>query len=1058
MNADTAAPFRTPCSTYRLQFHRDFTFRDAERIVPYLDDLGVSDCYCSPYVMARARSRHGYDIIDHTRLNPELGDEVQYAAFVGALHRHGLGQILDFVPNHMSVDPRTNRWWHDVLENGPWSLYARYFDIDWTPVKAELNGKVLLPILGDQYGSVLERGELRLGFAGGTLHLDYFQQRLPINPRKAVQVYAHGLETLGEGPTDEDPDLREFLSILTQLRNLPDCRETDPDRIAERHREKEVARQRLSELAARSPRIARHVDAVVRTFNGEPGRPESFDLLDDLLEQQAYRLAYWRTAAHEINYRRFFDINDLAGLRMEDPEVFAATHSLVARLIADGAVSGVRIDHPDGLYDPAGYFRRVQAMAAGARAPIRGERDPADEAGWRDSERPLYLVTEKILSAGESLPAGWAIHGTTGYNYANVLNGIFVDGANARALRRVYRRVTHQMVGFDEVAYQCKKLITRTSLASELNVLAHALNQISEGNRRSRDFTLNSLRDILGEVVACFPVYRTYVSMSGWTQSDRQVIETAVRRARRRNPALETSAWDFLREVLLPRAPGQANEENHEEGDAGGVERRVSYLPPGEAEYRERLHFAMRFQQYTAPVQAKGVEDTAFYRYNLLLSLNEVGGEPGRFGRSAAEFHEGNRARLEQWPLEMTTTATHDAKLGEDVRARINVVSELADDWRRALARWMRINAVNRTKVDSDPAPDRNDEYRFYQVLVGTWPAEAFTPGPTRSVGAALAAAPGLAPVETARPDASYVQRVRDYMIKAIKEAKVRTSWINDNKVYDEAMAHFVDRTLTGPTSARFLAAFFPLARRVASVGVVNSLAQLALKIASPGVPDFYQGNELWDLHLVDPDNRQEVDYEHRVALLDEIAPWLDTIVSRDGRRFGLTERPGHILPGPATAESPARRPDGLGLDRFMGELLASWPDGRIKLFLTAVGLRLRRALPDLFLRGDYIALEPATGAVKGNALAFARRRDGHTLVVAVPRLVATLVNLEMPVGDVWGEARLPVPDDLGGTYRNLLTGQIVTAASVDGGAALKLADAFRHCPVALLWRQNSSE
>jgi hypothetical protein len=424
--------------------------------------------------------------------------------------------------------------------------------------------------------------------------------------------------------------------VLTALKNLPEQFETDPERIAERHREKEVARERLARLVERSARIRRHIEEAVRAYNGEPGKPDSFDLLHDLLEEQAYRLAYWRTAAHEINYRRFFDINDLAGIRMEDPEAFAATHALVARLIAENAVQEMRIDHPDGLYDPAQYFRRVQARAArvrksGSPEVRKSDEGPSDPRTFGRSDhvdlarRRLHLVAEKVLSAGEALPADWAISGTTGYNFCNELNGVFVDASNARALRRIYRRVTRQMATFDEVVYQCKKLITRTSLASELNVLAHALNRISEGNRRSRDFTLNSLRDVLGEVVACFPVYRSYVNERGWTPSDRAVIETAVRRARRRNPALEPSAWDFLREVLLPR---QASDEGRDDPDTG-VERRVNYPPPDAEEYRKRLHFAMRFQQYTAPVQAKGVEDTAFYRYNLLLSLNEVGGEPG---------------------------------------------------------------------------------------------------------------------------------------------------------------------------------------------------------------------------------------------------------------------------------------------------------------------------------------------------------------------------------------------------------------------------------------------
>ncbi len=1002
MNETMLHPVHTPVSTYRLQFHRDFTFRDAIRIFPYLASLGITDCYCSPYLLARPGSRHGYDISDHTRLNPEVGSEADYEAFVAALREHGLNQLLDFVPNHMGIDPRTNRWWRDVLENGPSSIYGGFFDIDWTPVKPELQGKVLLPILGDQYGGVLERGELTLSFDGALLHLHYFDHLFPINPRRSTVVYESGLDRLREELTDDDRDLREFLSILTELKNLPDYRQTDSESKAERHREKEVARERLARLVERSPRIRQHIEEATAAFNGEPGKPESFDRLHRLLEEQPYRLAYWRTAAHEINYRRFFDINDLAGLRMEDPDVFEATHVLVARLIGDRAVSGLRIDHPDGLYDPREYFNRVQEMAA--RELGKHEEVPP---------APLYVIAEKILSADERLPPGWPIEGTTGYNFLNEVNGLFVDPAGARPLRRIYRRISRQMASFEDVVYQCKKLITRTSLASELNVLAHSLDELSETNRRYRDFTLNSLREVLGEVVACFPVYRTYVNLEGWSASDRRVIETAVRRARRRNPALESSAWDFLREILLPR---QAGEQGREEPE-NGFDRRAAYPPPEPEEYRQRLDFTMRFQQYTAPVQAKGLEDTAFYRYNLLLSLNEVGGDPGRFGRSPADFHAANAARRERWPAEMISTATHDTKLGEDVRARINVLSELVDDWRRGLARWMRVNAANRTKVDGEPAPDRNDEYRFYQVLLGTWPSEAFSD----------VSAPAADSTEERRaPSEEYVGRLRDYMKKAIKEAKVRSSWINDNVAYDDAVARFVERSLTGPSAPRFLGAFLPFARRVAHAGMLNSLSQLVLKMASAGVPDFYQGTELWDLHLVDPDNRRAVDFEARATRLEQLRVWLDA------------------------------SPDA-ACDRLAGvrEMLNGWTDGRIKMYLTAVGLRLRRAHPDLFLSGDYVPL-PSEMSVAADVVAFARRTDDAVLVVIVPRLVAKLVNLELPVDDVWGTSKIALADDLAGQYRNLATGETVASTNDGTGIRLALSEVLKECPVGLLWRERT--
>jgi (1->4)-alpha-D-glucan 1-alpha-D-glucosylmutase len=986
----TPVPGRRPVSSYRLQFHREFTFDDAARLVPYLARLGVTECYASPYLMARPGSSHGYDVSDHRRLNPEVGDEASYEAFTGALAAHAMGQILDFVPNHMGIDPCANPWWHDVLENGPSSSFGRFFDIDWDPVKPELHGKVLLPILGDQYGRVLERGELTLAYHDGGLLIDYFDHRLPVNPRRAVLVYRHGLDELRAELGDDDRDLREFLSIVTALWNLPD-RETAPERIDERQREKEVARERLVPLVEQSPRLRRHIEAAIAAYNGEPGRPESFDLLHELLEQQAYRLAYWRTALHEINYRRFFDINDLAGIRMEDEQVFQATHVLAAQLVAGGRLTGLRIDHPDGLYDPQRYFAMLQELADG------GGEQPCPA---------LYVIAEKILSAGECLPSDWAVYGTTGYSFANEVNGVFVDRDNAPRLRRIYARVTGLRAAFPDVVYACKKLITGTSLASELNVLAHKLNVISEGNRRSRDFTLNSLRDALQEVVACFPVYRTYVSPRGWSTEDRRTINVAVNRAMRRNPAVDSSIFDFLREVLLPRDP----EAGPQDGEAGN-DRRDGYAPRDEAEQRARLDFSMKFQQYTAPVQAKGLEDTAFYRYNMLVSLNEVGGDPGRVGRSAAEFHEVNAARLDRWPYEMLTTATHDTKLGEDVRARINVLSSVPDEWARVVSAWMRRNAGNRAVVEGQAAPDRNDEYRFYQVLLGAWPTEL-----TREPSDARA------PSEAA--PVPLVDRIRTYLLKAVREAKVNTSWISDDKAYDDAVERFVERTLAGPTAPRFLASFLPFQYVVARLGAVNSLAQLTLKIGSPGVPDFYRGTELWDLNLVDPDNRRRVDYERRARLLDDLEPLLEG-----------TDQAGGVPEGNRIAE-----------------LLACWRDGRVKLLVTAAGLRLRRTRPDLFLSGAYLPLD-ATLDVGPEIVAFARLAAAQILIVVVPRFTARFNRHDAwPIGDLWAHSKLALPPALGALrYRNVFTGEVLEARTGNGVNGLRLADVLRRFPVAML-------
>ena len=677
-----------PTSTYRLQFSQRFGFAAARELLPYLADLGVTDCYSSPTLRATPGSTHGYDVCDHGRLNPELGTERDFVAWCAALRVAGMGQIFDFVPNHMSCDPTTNPWWRDVLENGPSSPYARYFDIDWDPVKPELKGKVLLPLLGDQYGRVLERGELRLHFEAGALHLRYFERDLPINPRQSPRVLGLGIDRLDQRVVG-DAVQREYLSILTALQNLPAYTERDPGRIVERQREKEVARERLARLVADSTAIRKHIDAAVTIANGVPGDRATFDMLHGLLEQQAYRLAYWRTAVDEINYRRFFDINELVGLRMEEPAVFEAAHGLIRRLIASGQISGLRIDHPDGLFDPAEYFHQVQRMARQSRP---------------DVDQPLYVVAEKILSPGESLRADWSVAGTTGYDFLNLVSGLFIDGRHVRRLRRVYTRLTGRQESFEQVVYQSKRTIMLTAMASELNVLAHALNRISERDRRYRDFTLNSCRAVLREVIARFPVYRTYISGRGITGFDRAAVDEAIAQARRCNPLMEASIFEFLGDILL--TPPAASPS------------------PDDAATQERAQFAMKFQQFTGPVQAKGVEDTAFYRYHVLISANDVGGHPGRLGVTPAEFHDANLRRLECWPRELITTATHDTKRGEDARMRINVLSEIPEAWRRAVAEWMRINARHRSRIGGLWAPDRNDEYLFYQTLVGVWPAE----------------------------------------------------------------------------------------------------------------------------------------------------------------------------------------------------------------------------------------------------------------------------------------------------------------------------------------------
>jgi (1->4)-alpha-D-glucan 1-alpha-D-glucosylmutase len=969
---------RVPSSTYRLQFHAGFTFRDAAALVPYLASLGVGACYASPYLKATPGTLHGYDICDHNALNPELGDDADYQAMVAALRSHDMGQLLDFVPNHMGTDARTNAWWYDVLENGPSAEHAAYFDIDWTPVVSTMRDKLLLPILGDQYGCELERGHLQLAFESGALQLRYFNHTLPINPRQAPSVYRHNLDGLRARLGDDNADLREFLSILTALQNLPSYAERTPERIEERKREKEVARRRLLQLVATSADIAAHIEAAVRYFNGIPGNAASFDALHELLEEQAYRLAFWRTALDEINYRRFFDVNDLAALRMEEPRVFRDTHGLLRRLIAEGAVTGVRVDHPDGLFDPARYFADLQALAGQGTA----------------DDLPLYVLAEKILSPGESLPA-WPIHGTTGYDFLNLVNSLFVDPDGLGRLRRHYRRVTGRQESFEEEVLDGKRLIMQTTLASELNVLAQALNDLAHQDRRTRDFTIGTLSHAVQEVAAALPVYRTYIDECGASDADRRAIEAAFEHADRRNPAAERATFGFLRRVL---------------GSAAAHARRDAVATPRDHPMDRRLAFTMRFQQFTGPVHAKGVEDTAFYRHNVLLSLNEVGGDPSAPMTTIDTFHRANAERRDRWPFSMTTTATHDAKRGEDARARLNVLSELGDEWGKMVSRWARMNAGLRTTVDNLPAPDRNDEYLYYQSLLSVWPAEIAS-----------------APVPSRAPD-GFSARLAAFLMKATREAKLRTSWIAPDDAYGAAVTAFVERTLDGPHAARFLPSFVPFARRVARAGAVNSLAQVALKLTVPGVPDIYQGNELWDLHLVDPDNRRP-DFDARRSALASFLSALDL------------------------AEAP-RSPDDGALASVVSDLLDAWPDGRIKLWLTARLLRLRKNDPQLLLHGSYAPLH-VEGPRWARVVAYARYYEGRGLITIVPRLVATLGHIDhgWPIADtVWQDTAVRIPDSFAaGTLRNAITGETPSITRSDGGVAIDVGNVLRTCPVAVL-------
>jgi len=968
-------PEHNPCATYRLQFNREFTFEQAAGLVDYLDELGITDVYASPFLMARPGSMHGYDVTDHTRLNPEIGDEQSFLKMSDALRAHNMGLIADVVPNHMCITHPSNVWWWDVLENGPSSPFARYFDIEWHPPKAELVNKVLLPVLGDQYGRVLENKEIQIVYAEGQFQVSFYETPLPLAPRTWTLILEPVVAKLRDKLNPEHEHVAEMESIITALGHLPENTETDDAKIRERQREKEIVKRRLSTLVEASAEAQQSIVEALVDLNGERGNPHSFDRLERLLEQEAYRLSYWRVAQDEINYRRFFDINDLAAIRVEDAEVFAAVHKLIFDLVRQGRVNGLRVDHPDGLFEPEKYFRYLQdaCLAQTPAGKSNGERN--------GGERTFYVAAEKILEGNEALRTNWAIEGTTGYNFLNLLNGVFVDRTKEKAFQQLYRRFTGWTTQFDDLVCESKRLILQVAMSSELNVLARRLDRISEQHRWSRDFTLESLRDALREVIATFPVYRAYVQadQKEVDTEDRKQIQIAIREAKRRNPAMNESVFDFIRNVLLLEHPDWLEE----------------------AQRAERQLFAMRFQQLSAPVMAKGVEDTAFYRYYPLASLNEVGGGPERFGISLNAFHRRNMIREELWPNTMNATSTHDTKRAEDVRARINVLSEMPGEWYRAIRRWREMNRRCKTKVAEIASPGPNEEYLFYQTLVGTWP---------------------LSPMSEVE-HGEYVKRIQQYMQKALHEAKVHTSWVNPNLEYDQAVSEFVSKALAPAPENQFLADFPAFQGTVAQAGIWNSLSQALLKIAAPGVPDFYQGSELWSFDLVDPDNRRPVDFELRRQMLEKLRP--------------------------RTASDAAA---------MMDRLAANPCDGAIKMFVTQRALHFRRAHRELFAQGSYSSI-PVTGNREDHVIAFARRLNGTAAIAVAGRFFCKMRNGHpRPTGDAWGNTEIVLPEELSTqNWRDVLSGETVPVEQREHQVVFPLAKAFSHCPVALLTNSPKS-
>ena len=956
-----AARAVVPRATYRLQFHKDFTFNDAIAAVPYLKVLGISHVYASPILAARAGSMHGYDITDHNTINPELGGDARFEALSAELRRHDIGLILDFVPNHMGVG-EANRWWRDVQQNGRCSRFAHYFDINWDPLKPELRNRVLLPILGKPYGECLEAGELKLDLRDGRFVIAYYEHTFPVTLNSVPLIFAnHQLP----------PDLAR------RLAELPSHISTQPSDIERRQQLSPAIETDLRAWLLTPAGNAAATDAM-RHINGTPGDPANFDRLHTLLEAQPYRLAYWRVSGEEINYRRFFDVNELVGLRQEFPDVFAATHKLLRKLLAKKQVDGVRIDHIDGLYNPLQYLIRLQMLDVAAETCGPTPCETISENGIENSivealskttysshTTPLYSLVEKILEPGEQLPDEWPVHGTSGYEFMNLLNGVFIETAHAKRFTQIYSRFTGLSTPVDELIYHSKKLILDVALSSELYVLQYMLSCLSAEDRYARDFTPKMLRDAIRETIACFPVYRTYIDERGqYTDRDRQFVEFAIRRAKRLNPGTSTSAFDYLRSVLLLEPKRYARSEGAAAED-----------------YRRKLHFALKFQQLTGPVMAKGLEDTVCYVYNRFISVNEVGGSPEAFGVSLTDFHRANAKRATHWPNSMLGTSTHDTKRSEDVRARLNVLSEMPSAWSTRVLRWRRLNrAAKITLPDGRIVPDANEEYLLYQTLVGS------------------------CPLDLQNDRAAYISRIQQYMTKAVHEAKVNLSWINDDPEYVDALQRFIANILSpgAKKESAFVLDLLNFLPEIAFHGAINSLSQTLIKLTAPGVPDIYQGTELLDFSLVDPDNRRPVDFNLRSAAL------------------------AHLNSAPGAS---------------MNDLQS----GRPKLYFLCRALQLRESMPEFFRRAKYLSLRPH-GDRAHNIIAFERSLDHDRVIVVVPRFTHTLMRArtQLPIEDVWGNTHITSPEgSLSGNWINELTGEHHTQ--------LICRDLFRAVPFALL-------